>query len=520
MNTFLLLSLCMGPLSLDGVRPPGDQASRPSELAHPIRSTVVGGFVLPFPSDMSTDQATEISQFPASDPLHAGRLAAFADHSAAPLPPPIFSSRQPGPPPVDDPVSSEALQGNSGTDAPTAQGPIGLPARSVWHVTDFEELARRYNPTLAMAEARLQAARGLERQARALPNPSVGYLGDEIGDEGAAGLQGMTFGISVPNPWRRSALIDSARWQVRQELYLLELQRLRVLGEIRSRYAAAYIAEKRVAVHERIYAIISRIADIAQARFEKKEISLGEVLQTQSSRELARVTLEAEKLRAESAWKALVLATGAGELPRAPLAAPVDLEPAAPDWGEVERKVLSANPEYLAAKAQVETARAGLRAELRARVPQVDVETIFKHHNPNGFNSVSVGVSFPIPILDQNRGNILAAEAAVRESEANLRRLELQLRQRLTELRSQFESAALTAAAYRRSILPQREEAVLLFEEAFRKGEIHLVELLQAEAGLREAELEYWSVMETLLRVWAEIDVLLVGIEAGLTWDR
>lgn len=50
----------------------------------------------------------------------------------------------------------------------------------------WEELALERHPGLAMAAARVRAAEGRFVQAGLYPNPRVGYMGDEIGDDGAA----------------------------------------------------------------------------------------------------------------------------------------------------------------------------------------------------------------------------------------------------------------------------------------------------------------------------------------------
>ena len=57
---------------------------------------------------------------------------------------------------------------------------------------EAQEIAREKNPTLRQAEAGIKAARAREQQAGLLPNPVVGYSGDEIrGGETGGGKQGF-----------------------------------------------------------------------------------------------------------------------------------------------------------------------------------------------------------------------------------------------------------------------------------------------------------------------------------------
>src|SRR5262245_32121249 len=51
-------------------------------------------------------------------------------------------------------------------------------------LADLEALALRHNPTLAQAAAQVAASRGKALQAGLYPNPTIGYVGDQIGAQG------------------------------------------------------------------------------------------------------------------------------------------------------------------------------------------------------------------------------------------------------------------------------------------------------------------------------------------------
>ena len=56
---------------------------------------------------------------------------------------------------------------------------------------DLEQMALQGNPTLAQAAAAIDASRGKALQAGLYPNPTIGYVGEQIGIAGTAGeLQG------------------------------------------------------------------------------------------------------------------------------------------------------------------------------------------------------------------------------------------------------------------------------------------------------------------------------------------
>jgi cobalt-zinc-cadmium efflux system outer membrane protein len=74
--------------------------------------------------------------------------------------------------------------------------PPGITAQSddgILTLEELERLALANNPTLAQAQARIQAARGNWVQVEIKPNPVIGYAANEIGNEGEAGQQGIIF---------------------------------------------------------------------------------------------------------------------------------------------------------------------------------------------------------------------------------------------------------------------------------------------------------------------------------------
>lgn len=68
--------------------------------------------------------------------------------------------------------------------APAATDAIGL--------ADLEQLALQRNPTLVQAGAQVSISRGAAVQAGLLPNPTVGYIAEQMGASGTAGeLHGL-----------------------------------------------------------------------------------------------------------------------------------------------------------------------------------------------------------------------------------------------------------------------------------------------------------------------------------------
>ncbi len=214
----------------------------------------------------------------------------------------------------------------------------------------------------------------------------------------------------------------AADLHVIHQRHLLAVQRLRVLAELRRRFYQVVVAEERVRTAQRIGEIAAQISQAIQSRFEKGEVARVEVFEAEILQEQAAIDIEQERQSLEQAWALLAAVVGLPQLERRPLLVEEDSARTVQlDWATWESRILNENPELLAARSAVEIARAELLAATAQKVPEIELEMIMKHHNTNGYNSVSVALGIPVPVFDTRRGAILSAEASLREAEANLR---------------------------------------------------------------------------------------------------
>src|SRR5260370_32868589 len=102
---------------------------------------------------------------------------------------------------------------------------------------DLEQMALQGNPTLAQAAAEVDASRGKALQAGLYPNPTIGYVGEQIGIAGTAGeLQGAFVQQTIVTAGK----LRLSRAKYNQEAYEAEIralgQQFRVLNGIRVRF--------------------------------------------------------------------------------------------------------------------------------------------------------------------------------------------------------------------------------------------------------------------------------------------
>ena len=107
----------------------------------------------------------------------------------------------------------------------------------------IEELALNNNPAIQQAVAASAQADGIRTQVGLKPNPTIGYFGEEIGNEGSGGLHGafvsQTFVRGDKLAWNRQVIghdVNAMNWQIatqRQRKYQKEIRLLELMGRFR-----------------------------------------------------------------------------------------------------------------------------------------------------------------------------------------------------------------------------------------------------------------------------------------------
>jgi cobalt-zinc-cadmium efflux system outer membrane protein len=109
------------------------------------------------------------------------------------------------------------------------------------------------NPTSAQVQANLRAASALARQAGLYPNPRLGYYGDEIrGGFSRGGKQGGFVGQTIVLGGKLSSARRAAELQANKAQTGVEIQRLRILNNVRTLFYEVLVAQRLVEVRQNL----------------------------------------------------------------------------------------------------------------------------------------------------------------------------------------------------------------------------------------------------------------------------
>jgi cobalt-zinc-cadmium efflux system outer membrane protein len=386
----------------------------------------------------------------------------------------------------------------------------------------LEEMALRSNPTLAQAAARVEAARGQYVQAGLYPNPTAGYVGSEIGNEGRAGQQGGFVGQEIVTAGKLRLARAVACEEIRQAEAAWQAQRLRVLTDVRRNFYNVLVAQQTVELTEQLVRIGEQGTKSTEDLMKAKEVARNDVLQARIEADAAKVLLERSRNRYSAAWRSLAAVMGACDLPPKPLAGNVQDGVGQHTWEETLSRLWSQSPQVLAAQAGVARARAALNRECAGRVPNVDVQTAVQYDNATGYTFASVQVGAPVPVFNRNQGNIRRAQAELMAAQNEVKRIQLELQQRLAAAFEQYANARYQVEKYRRDILPNAQASLKMTTAGYQQGEFSYLVLLTAQRTFFQTNLTYLEALRELRAAAATIEgeLLSDSLQAGDTGER
>jgi len=137
----------------------------------------------------------------------------------------------------------------------------------------------------------------------------------------------------------------------------------------------------------------------------------------------------------------------------------------------------------------VEQAESTIEQERASRIPNVAV--MGQYHREAGDESLTAGLSVPIPLWYRRQGEIGAAMGAHRKAQAERIRIQQELEQTITQHFQEVRTAQDQMKVFEEGLLYQAKEAYGIAEFSFRHGVMSLLEVIDAQRVYRQTLLEY-----------------------------
>ncbi len=428
----------------------------------------------------------------------SGSASVFGQISNLPVgAPELAFSQPPLPPPA--PFSGSSIN-------------AGLPPITI---DELVRLAMDENPTISQASMRVRAMEGSRWQAGLLPNPTVGYIGDEMGNEHTAGQQGGFLRQEIVTNGKRRLSRNVADHDVSQAEYSLQMQRQRVTNDVRVGAYELMIARRAVDLNDRLVGVGQASMTAAEKAFAGKEVSRADVLQAKIELNAAKMQLENSRNRQESAWRKLASAIGTPSMEPRPIADELERFPTELNFEASLSSITACSPEMAKARCEVERARAALARECAERVPNLDVEGGLRYNNASRDSVAMVQVGVPIQIFNRNQGNIAKAQSELSAASYEVKRTELDLRSRLSEVFARHTDANGQVRCYQEEMIPDAKKSLEIAQFGYTQGELSYLALLTAQRTYYRVNLDYLEILQNYWTTRARIEGML--LEGGLS---
>jgi outer membrane protein, heavy metal efflux system len=395
-------------------------------------------------------------------------------------------------------------------------------------LAELERMAIERHPTLAQAAADIDTARGRARQAGTLPNPVVGYTAEEV--SGGPIIRGGEHGFFVEQTIPLGGKLKLSRQVFEQQALEAEaradVQRTRVLTDVRVLYHRALVAARRIEAREQLAALATEAVAVSKQLMNVGAADRPDQLDIEIEEQEARLRLgEAQQAQAR-VWRELGVAAGDPDLAPRPLDDDRSkaLLPALTDEAALSR-LLGGSPELAEARAARERASLALKRARREPVPDLRLRGGPRYNRelleqgprspvPVGWEAAfEAGVT--LPLFDRNKGDIAAAQSTLLRADAELTRLTLALRARLADALERYHNASHTASTYRDEVLPRAEEAHRLHLAKYKEMAAAYPQVLIARRTFVQATERYLDALDAAWRASAEIEGFLLtgGLE-------
>lgn len=405
-------------------------------------------------------------------------------------------------PPAPTPVGQPEANAASKPAASTA-----FDSHTSLTLADLENRALQGNPTLSQAQAAVTGQQGLYVQAGLYPNPQIGYLNSSASNPSVKQSNGAFFSQEFVTANKLGFAQQAASEELKRYQWDHEAQRMRVLNDLKIRYFEVLGAQEAVAVNRELLKVAEKSLTIAESLLAS-EGTRTDYLQAKVQRETVRLNLDEAELRYAAAWEQLASMIGQTGMAPVPLEGSLTADLPPLDLEACWNKLISCSPQIRAAESELGHGWATYREAQAIAVPNITVQAVADYDNATQASTVSTLVAFPLPIYNRNQGNIDKAAADIRADQDDLYRIQLVLRDQLSDSFRRYQTSLMQTQHLKESILPSAEENLALCQQLFAKGQTAFAPVLAAQQSYFKSKVAYVEAMTELNKVVTEIDGL------------
>jgi cobalt-zinc-cadmium efflux system outer membrane protein len=368
------------------------------------------------------------------------------------------------------------------------------PSPTPYSLNTIIELALERNPAVAGAHGLMRERRGHQVVAKAYPNPSI------FGSAGKGSIRDPSTGVSIiehsvvveqPLEWpgKRRARQQVAEAGVAGASAALEETRLSVIAEVKVAFYQLLFAQRDTELAAQNLTMVEEVLRTVKTRAAAGEATPFETMKASVEVQKAKKELA----RAQNAFlvaRARVDTLTAGALGKQfaiqgefeSLRQELDIE-------ALSTRALEQHPTLRRLTKSVEQAESSANFERASRIPNVAV--MGNYHREAGDESITAGLTIPLPFWYQRQGEIEIALGAKHRAEAERLRAQNELTQAITQHVQDVRTANEQLQVFETGLLQQAEQTLRVARVSFQQGAASLLDVLDSQRVYRQTLLEY-----------------------------
>lgn len=353
------------------------------------------------------------------------------------------------------------------------------------------DLALQQNPSLAAFSKEIHASEAGKLQAGLLPNPVFSANASNFANSDYEGFDGDAVSLEISQlielGGKRTSRVkvaglaqDLANWD-------LAAARLDVSAQVVRAFIGVLAAQESLKLATKTQQLASKMAKTITALFKAGKVAAVEKIKAK----VLLSTTQIELMRAEKnlliARKNLAQTWGSGKVHFASVAGNLHQAQKPPPLAFLHKK-LPRNPDFARLDDETNRSRALLELEEAKAIPDVTLAVGVNNNLIPDEYAMLASVSIPLPLFDQNQGNILAAEYRADKTYETMRYRQLRIKTALNASYQKLQMAYTEAAILEKEIIPSANSAYKIANKGYKLGKFDLLSLLDAQRTLFGAQ--------------------------------
>lgn len=363
-------------------------------------------------------------------------------------------------------------------------------------IDDYLAVVDWLNPELNALRQQVGIVAAQAWDAGLYPNPRVGFAIEDYKSNGRfdQSKRVATFSHDIVYSGRLGASRRAL-----EKLRDVEVERIRqarrdILAAAKQAFVRYLFHARHVEQRRRIRDIAKQFHELVDTKFKNRAAPEVDVLKAAVELAIREADFRAEEQELTAAIKAVHAFMGNVDLKVERFAGSLVTELAEVSLDALKGEALAMHPRIVAAQLLREQAKLEIEALSTSVWPDVGV-VVGLGKDENDETIIEGGFEIPIPLYDRNQAKLVAARLRERQSSLELEAAKNAVVLELTQAFVFMKSAQERALSYRETILPKGQKALEQARTGFQAGEFSLLDVLDAQRTLNEAELTYLSAL-------------------------